>query len=109
MQMDKNKPKQNGTTSLTICEIELVALKPLPKGCSANPTTLGQFLKQYRLVHGYTASEIAIELDVFDSTIYKWEYGISYPRKENTKKIIEFMGYDPRINNPLKIENYELT
>ena len=52
---------------------------------------------------------MALELDVYESTIYKWEQGISNPNYLNTKKIIEFMGYDPRINNPLKIENYELT
>ena len=84
-----------------------MALAPLPKGYPENPTTLGQYLKQYRLTHGYSANEMAIELEVYESTIYKWEYGESYPRKENSNKIIEFMGYDPRICNPLNIENHE--
>lgn len=70
---------------------------------------MGDYLKQYRLAHGYTAFEMALELEVYESTIYKWEYGNSKPSLKNTKKIIEFMGYDPRIYNPLKIENYELT
>jgi len=94
---------------LTICEIELVAKKPLPKGFPINPISMGDYIKQYRIAHGYTAFEIALELEVYDSTIYKWEYGQSKPKPKNIKKIIEFMGYDPRINNPLNIENYELT
>lgn len=59
------------------------------------------------MAYGYTANEMAMELEVYGSTIYKWECGISYPREKNTKKIIEFMGYDPRIYNPLNIRNYE--
>lgn len=95
-----------GTTSLTICEIELDAVW-LPKGYPATANSFGEFIRQYRLSHGYTASEIAIELDVYESTIYKWEYGESTPQQRNIKKIIEFMGYDPRVHNPLNIENYE--
>ncbi len=97
------------TTSLTICEIELIATKPLPKGYPVKPTSIGDYLKQYRIAHGYTAFEISLELDVNDSTIYKWEHGLTKPTPINTNKIIEFMGYDPRIHNPLKTENYELT
>jgi len=61
------------------------------------------------MVYGYTIFEMALELEVYDSTIYKWEHGLTKPKPNNIKKIIEFMGYDPRIYNPLKIENYELT
>ena len=92
---------------MTICEIELIAAARLPKGYPVNPTSLGEYLKQYRLAYGYTAFEMALELEVYESTIYKWEYGESQPRKQNINKIIEFMGYDPRIYNPLKIENHE--
>ncbi|WP_169301343.1 helix-turn-helix domain-containing protein [Pontimicrobium aquaticum] len=66
-------------------------------------------MKQYRIANSYTAFQISLELDVYDSTIYKWEHGLTKPTLENTNKIIEFMGYDPRIYNPLKTENYELT
>tara|TARA_R110002111_G_scaffold145328_1_gene211852 strand:- start:110 stop:280 length:171 start_codon:yes stop_codon:yes gene_type:complete len=51
--------------------------------------------------------ETASALNVFESTIHKWEYGYSKPQPKNIKKIIEFMGYDPRVYNPLNIENYE--
>lgn len=70
---------------------------------------MGDYLKQFRITHGYSTFEMSLELGIYDTTIYKWESGLSNPNFENTKKIIEFMGYDPRINNPLKIENYELT
>ena len=109
MQTETNKQKQIGITSLTICEIEIEALNPPPKGYPKKPISMGDYLKQYRLTFGHSPFEMALELDVYESTIYKWEQGISNPNYLNTKKIIEFMGYDPRINNPLKIENYELT
>lgn len=95
-----------GTTLLTICEIELEAVW-LPKGYPPTATSFGEYLRQYRLSHGYTAKEMALELDIYESTIYKWEYGESKPQKINIKKIIEFMGYDPRVYNPLNIKNYE--
>ena len=109
--MHKAKKSQihNGITALTICDIELEAQRPLPKGYPANPTSFGGYIKQYRLEYGYTAFELALELEVYESTIYKWEYGNTNPTPKNTQKIIEFMGYDPRIYNPLKIRNYELT
>ncbi|MDC1324662.1 helix-turn-helix domain-containing protein [Flavobacteriaceae bacterium] len=109
MLMVRNKPKRNGTRSMTICEIEIEALNPPPKGYPTKPISMGDYLKQYRMIFGHSTFEMALELDVYESTIYKWEQGISNPNYLNTKKIIEFMGYDPRINNPLKIENYELT
>lgn len=97
-----------GTTLLTIWGIDLVASAPQPKGYPADPKTLGEYFKQYRLDNDYTAFEVSLELGVYESTIYKWEQGESYPRKDNIQKIIEFMGYDPKIHKPLKTEHYEL-
>ena len=94
--------------SLTICEIFLEAPAPHPKGCPENPTTIGQYIRQYRMINGYTIFELAMELEVYDSTIHKWEMEYSSPSKNNLQKIINFMGYDPRIHNPLNIRNYEL-
>jgi transcriptional regulator with XRE-family HTH domain len=87
----------------------LTSPKLLPKGYPVNPDSLGHYLRQYRMANGYTAFELSLELEVYESTIYKWEYGKTKPTPKNIKKIIEFMGYDPRIHNPLNIENYELS
>ena len=95
MLKEKKLQIHNGTTALTICEIEIIAKKPQPKGCPVNPTSIGGYLKQYRIAHGFTAFELSLELEVYDSTIYKWEHGLTNPTPENTNKIIEFMGYDP--------------
>jgi len=80
---------------LTICEIQLIAKKPIPRGYNINPVTLGDYLKQYRLENGYTAFQLSLELDVYNSTIYKWENNITKPQGKNLNKIIEFMGNDP--------------
>jgi len=81
----------------------------MPRGYNINPVTIGDYLKQYRLENGYTTSEIALELEVFQSTIYKWEDNLSKPQGTNLNKIIEFMGYDQMIQNKIKIKKYELT
>jgi DNA-binding XRE family transcriptional regulator len=56
---------------------------------------------------GYSAFELALELGVYESTIYKWEKGESSPTPKHTQTIIEFMGYDPRLET--KTINYEFT
>lgn len=89
-----------GTTSLAICEIQFIAKKPIPTGYNINPVTLGDYLKQYRLENGYTTFELSLELDVYQTTIYKWEKNQTNPKGKNLNKIIEFMGYDPRIHKP---------
>jgi transcriptional regulator with XRE-family HTH domain len=81
----------------------------MPKGYNINPVTLGDSLKQYRLENGYTAFELSLELNVYNSTIYKWENNHIKPQGKNLNKIIKFMGYDPRIQNKVKTDNYELT
>jgi DNA-binding XRE family transcriptional regulator len=68
----------------------------LPKGSNVNPVTLGDYLKLYRLENGYTSFEMSLELDVYNSTIYKWENNLTKPQGKNLNKIIEFMGFDPR-------------
>ncbi|WP_299223190.1 helix-turn-helix transcriptional regulator [uncultured Psychroserpens sp.] len=82
---------------LTICDIEMEASAPLPKGYPVNPRTLGDYLKQYRIDNGYTAFEVSLELEVYESTIHKWEGGDSKPTPKNKQKIIEFMGYNPML------------
>jgi transcriptional regulator with XRE-family HTH domain len=74
-----------------------------------NPVTIGDYLKLHRIENGYTTSEMALELEVFQSTIYKWESNENKPQGNNLNKVIQFLGYDPTIHNQIKIENYELT
>jgi predicted transcriptional regulator len=92
---------------LTICEIEFSALW-LPKGYPQQAQTMGEYLRQFRVTQFSTIEEVATQLNVYESTIYKWEHGIIQPQHKNIKKIIDYMGYDPRINNPLNYNNYEL-
>lgn len=91
----------------TICGVNLTALAPLPKGYPIAPITLGEHLRAHRMDFGYSAFELALELGVYESTIYKWEKGDSAPTPKHTQTIIEFMGYDPRLTQ--KHTDYELT
>ncbi|WP_299059159.1 helix-turn-helix transcriptional regulator [uncultured Polaribacter sp.] len=80
----------------------------MPRGYNINPVTIGDYLKQYRLQNGYTTFELSLELDVYQTTIYKWENNESNPKGKNLNKLIEFMGYDPRIHKPINTKYYEL-
>ena len=108
MHKEKKLLTHNGTTSLTICEIQLIAQKPFPKGYNINPVTIGDYLREYRIGNSYTVFELSLELDVYISTIYKWENNIATPKGKNLTKVIEFMGFDPRSKNLINNKNYEL-
>ena len=88
-------PIHNGTTALTICTLELTAPVPPKKSYPNHPSVYGEFLKQARLDNGLTRLELALELDVYESTIDKWERGKTMPNSENKQKIINYLGYDP--------------
>ncbi len=68
---------------------------PLKKGYPHHPSTYGEYLKQIRLDNGLTRLELALELDVYESAIEKWERGKAIPNSENKQKIINYLGYDP--------------
>ena len=93
--MVKNKQRQTGRATLTICTIELTAQAPPKKGYPLVPQSYGDYIKQFRLDYGYTQFEMAMEFEVYKSTIDKWERGTCNPNEENQQKIIEFLGYDP--------------
>jgi len=82
--------KQNGTTALTICTINLSARAPYKKGYPLKPITYGDYLKQARLDIGYTQFELSLELGVYTSTIDKWERGICEPKGKNKKILYNF-------------------
>jgi DNA-binding XRE family transcriptional regulator len=84
-----------GTTALTICTLELTAKAPPRKGYPMEPVTYGDFLKQARMDIGYTQVELAMELEVYKSTIDKWERSVALPNYTNKQKIKTFFGFNP--------------
>jgi len=80
---------------LTICTLELTANAPLKKGYPTKPASYGSYLKQARLDCCLTRLELGLELQVYESTIDKWERGLTEPNSQNKKNIIQFLGYDP--------------
>jgi len=95
MQKEKKLPIRNGTTALTVCDIELNAPAPYKKGYPTHPTTYGEYMRQTRMDYGFTQKDIAEILNVYTSTIDKWERGVAIPNKINQNQIIHFLGYDP--------------
>jgi len=90
---------------LTICTLELTADAPLKKGYPTQPTSYGDYLKQARLDSSTTRFELGLELEVYESTIEKWEKSITEPNSKNKQKIIQFLGYDPMQNNNINLNN----
>ena len=95
MQVEKKYKTHNGTTALTICTIDLTAPAPLKKGYPINPTNYGEHLRKIRMDLNLTQRELATILEVYTSSIDKWERGETEPNIKNRQKIIEFLGYDP--------------
>ena len=81
----------------TICEIELFANAPKPKGYPTNPQTYGEHLKKARFDLDLTQGELARILEVYTSTIDKWERQKIKPNINNREGIISFLGYYPEI------------
>ena len=88
--------KQTDTMMLSICTLTLKAPSPLRKGYPYKPSTYGQHLRKCRLDNGYTQFETSLELNVYTSTIDKWQRGVTKPNLENQKRIEEFIGYLPK-------------
>lgn len=80
---------------MTICDIELTATAAPKKGYPQVPSSYGDFLKQVRLNNCLTRFELGLELEVYESTINKWERGATKPNIKNKQKITQFLGYDP--------------
>lgn len=97
IKMPKAKKRliRNGTTALTICTIDLTAIAPSKKGYPLVLSRYGDFLKQARLDNCLTRFELGLELEVYESTIEKWERGATEPNSDNKQKIIQFLGYNP--------------
>lgn len=91
----------------TICGVNLEADAPKPKGYPNAPKTLGEHLRAHRMDFGYSTFELALELGVYETTIYKWENGVTSPTPKNKQLIIEFMGYNPMLDT--KNNHYEFT
>lgn len=58
--------------------------------------TLGDHLRKVRLVRNLKQTEAAVVLGVSEETLHNWETGKTAPQKYLRRRIIRFLGYDPR-------------
>jgi len=80
---------------LTICTLELTATWRPRLGYPSLPSRYGEHLRKGRLDLNLTQKELALILEVYESTIDKWERLGVVPQEHNRIKIKEFLGYDP--------------
>lgn len=69
-----------------------MAQVPCPKGFVENPGSLGESLKNYRLIHGKTQREMAQELETQLVSYQQWETSKARPRPRAYSKIVEVLG-----------------
>ena len=60
---------------MPFCHVRLRALKPLRDSYPADPQTLGESIRKYRIDAGLLQKELAERIGVSESTICNWEKG----------------------------------
>ena len=68
----------------------------------ANPKTLGEHLRKKRVDLGLSMPKLIrlLGLNVYDTTIEKWEKNENRPTERYRSRIVEFLGFDPELENP---------
>jgi DNA-binding transcriptional regulator YiaG len=68
----------------------------------AHPKTLGEHLRKKRIDLSLSMTQLShfLKLGVSDATIEKWEKDISRPSAPYWKRIVEFVGFDPKNHLP---------
>jgi DNA-binding transcriptional regulator YiaG len=68
----------------------------------ASPKTLGEHLRKKRVDLGLSMPKLIqlLSLNVCDTTVEKWEKNQNYPSQPLRSRIVEFLGFDPELENP---------
>jgi len=83
--------------NLAICDIELIAKPPKPKGYPKKVKSLGDYLKRKRLNEKLSIEQVCYDLDILSSTLHRWENNKTKLRIESKYKIINYLGFTPII------------
>jgi DNA-binding transcriptional regulator YiaG len=69
----------------------------------ANPKTLGEYVRKKRIDMQLSMSQLGelLGLGVTDSAIEKWEKNQNRPTEPYRTRIIQFVGFDPEMANPI--------
>jgi len=80
---------------LTICDLILTAPAPRDKRLPEESKTLGDYLKEKRIMEDIPIEVMCVELDIYTSTLHRWENNLTKLRTDSRYKIINYLGYDP--------------
>ena len=84
--------------ALPFCRVRLTSLKPMTcrfPGWRDQLSTLGDHLRQRRLLNCQTMKQAGRQMGVTASTIWNWENRNAEPALRFLPGIIKFLGYDP--------------
>ena len=73
----------------------LTAPAPRDKRLPKQSKTLGDYLKEKRIEEDIPIEVICVELDIYTSTLHRWENNLTKLRTDSRSKIINYLGYDP--------------
>ncbi|MES3017450.1 MAG: recombinase family protein [Bacteroidota bacterium] len=93
--LNSGKRQHNFIPALPFSRLDMVVGKPLGIKYIANPTTLGQKIRNRRLEKGMLQKEVAALIGVTEDCVTLWENGRSRPSVAHYPWIIEFLGHFP--------------
>jgi DNA-binding transcriptional regulator YiaG len=69
----------------------------------ATPQTLGEHLRKKRVDMQLSMTQLAkmLGIGITDTAIEKWEKNQNRPTEEHRKLIVEFLGFNPVLTNPI--------
>lgn len=75
----------------------------IPKPYDFEPKTVGEHVLKRRLFLKLTQPQLAKLLGVAPETVLNWELNYRKPSINHIGKLIQFLGYDPALPNPISI------
>ncbi len=81
--------------ALPFSRIEKTVPKPIGKGYTENPQTIGNHIRNKRLLLKLEQKDVAAQIGVIEQVICNWETGAAEPNSGTLPKIVHFLGYIP--------------
>lgn len=76
-------------------ELDIVIDTPIQGGYTKEPKTVGNHIRNKRLLENLTQQEVSLFLGIDHKVLANWELRKAFPQFKYFPKIIQFLGYNP--------------
>jgi len=80
---------------LPFSRLETSVPKPIGKGYTEKPQTIGNHIRNKRLLLKLEQKDVAKQIGVIERVVSNWEVGSAQPNTASLAKIVRFLGYIP--------------